>query len=96
MAVSAVSLKLSQVQRNDGVVTLASPKTFSNIGSTTAAFHLAAGIYRIEVIGSTFGTITLQVLGPDGSTYLTAATAISANGTAQVTLEDGTYRFALA
>jgi hypothetical protein len=43
-----------------------------------------------------FGTVTLQVLAGDNSTYLTAATAISANGVALVDLPAGTYKFAIA
>jgi hypothetical protein len=35
----------------------------------------------LACIASTYGTVTLQALGPDGSTYLTAATAFSVNGT---------------
>lgn len=96
MAVSAVYVKLSQIQRNDGRASLDSPVVFSNIGSTTAAFTLSGGVYSISCMGTTFGTVTLQVLAADGTTYLTAATAISANGTATVTLAPGTYKLALA
>jgi hypothetical protein len=70
--------------------------TEQNINATGSAFQLKGGTYRMAVIGSTFGTVTLQKLGPDGSTYLTAATAVAANGIATLTLERGTYKVALA
>jgi len=68
----------------------------SNIAATTSAFTLLGGTYHVSVIGSTFGTVTLQILGPDGSTYLTTLTAFSANGTATANLPAGSYRLALA
>jgi hypothetical protein len=49
-----------------------------------------------NVIASTYGTVTLQALGPDGSTWLTAATAFAANGTETADLCPGQYRVALA
>ena len=55
-------------------------------------FALAGGKYTVDV--STFGAVTLQHLGPDGSTYLTAITAFSANGTAS-RLATGQYKLAL-
>jgi hypothetical protein len=71
-------------------------KSFSNIGATTAAFRLDGGKYNVDVIASTFGTVTLQRLGPDGSTYLTAMTAFAANGLAVADLPKGLYKVALA
>ena len=49
---------------------------FSNISATTAAFELRGGVYTIDALFTGAGSVTLQRLGPDGSTYLTAATAI--------------------
>ena len=71
-------------------------RAFSNISTTTAGLPLLGGLYGLAVIGTSFGSVTLQILGPDGSTYLTAATAITANGTALADLPPGTYRLALA
>jgi hypothetical protein len=71
-------------------------KAFLNINATTAAFQLQGGKYNVDVIGSTFGTVTLQRLGPDGSTYLTAMTAFAANGLAVADLPKGQYKVALA
>lgn len=96
MAATAVYARLAHISRGDGKVTLDPPFGFSNISSTTAAFSLSGGKYQLAVIGSTFGTVTLQVLGPDGTTYLTAATAFAANGAVAVDLAAGTYKLALA
>lgn len=67
----------------------------SNISATSTTFSLSGGRYFLKVVGSTFGTVTLEVLGDDGATWLTAATAFSANGTAGVDLGPGAYRWAL-
>lgn len=69
---------------------------FSNISATPAAFHLVAGKYAIAVKASAYGTVTLKILGPDGTTYLTAATAFSADGIETVDLPDGTYEIVIA
>jgi hypothetical protein len=69
---------------------------FSNISATTAAFNLMGGRYGITCKASTYGTVTLQILAFDATTYLTAATAIAADGVAIVDLPAGVYRFALA
>jgi hypothetical protein len=68
----------------------------SNASATGSAFRLAGGLYGLSVIGSNFGTVTLQVLGADGSTWLTAATAFAANGYATAYLPPGQYRWAVA
>jgi hypothetical protein len=96
MAVTAVYLRVGHIFRGDGKVTLDPVVAFSNIAATTAAFTLSGGTYQLTVVGATFGTVTLQVLGGDGSTWLTAQTAFAANGTASVNLAPGSYRFALA
>jgi hypothetical protein len=69
---------------------------FSNIGATTAAFHLQGGKYGVTVKASTYGTVTLQVLANDGTTYLAAMTAFAADGYASADLPEGTYKVALA
>jgi hypothetical protein len=71
-------------------------------GDGSAAFQIKGGTYLVEVVASTFGTVALQKLGPDGSTYIPtkndAGTAISftANGTLVAQLSAGTYTFALS
>jgi hypothetical protein len=96
MAVTAVYASISHISRGDSKVALDAPVVFSNIGSTPAAFALSGGRYGILVQGATFGTITLQKLSPDNSTYITVQTAFSANGYAAVDLPYGTYKLTLA
>jgi len=67
----------------------------TNISATSATFPLSGGRYFLKLVASSFGTVTLQALGDDGTTWLTAATAFSANGTVAVDLGPGTYRWAL-
>lgn len=43
--------------------------SFSNV-STSQQFALMGGRYNVSVIGTSFGTVAVQKLGPDGSTYL--------------------------
>ena len=70
---------------------------FSNISATTAAFNLKGGQYGITV-SATFGggSVTLQKLAADGSTYVTALTAFSAAGFVSAYLPPGTYKVAVA
>lgn len=72
-------------------------QTFTNIAATTASFALRGGQYAVDVI-ATFGggSVTLQKLAADGSTYVTALTAFTAAGYATVNLPSGTYRVAIA
>lgn len=70
---------------------------FDNISATTAAFTLTGGQYGFTVV-ATFGggSVTLQILGEDASTWLTAATAVTVAGYATAYLVAGRYRLALA
>ena len=66
---------------------------FTAISADTAAFQLNGGRYGIVASGSwNGGSFTLKALGPDGSTYVTMATAISADGYVVVELPPGTYK----
>jgi|HubBroStandDraft_2_1064218.scaffolds.fasta_scaffold268732_2 hypothetical protein len=94
MAATAVYASITSVPGDGG--TVSETKAFSNISATTASFPLKGGKYMLACIASTYGTVTLQALGPDGSTYLTAATAFSVNGTETADLAQGQYRFAVA
>lgn len=69
---------------------------FSNISATTAAFDLLAGQYGVTVMGTGFGTVTLQRLAGDASTYVTCLTAFSAAGYATVNLPRGSYKIAIS
>jgi hypothetical protein len=69
----------------------------TNISTTTAAFNLKGGQYGITVVGATFGTLTLQILGGDGTTWLSALNAaFAASGSAAALLMPGQYRWVLA
>jgi hypothetical protein len=74
-------------------------KGFSNISASTAAFNLIGGAYGVSVV-ATFGggSVKLQRLALDGSTFvsLAAATDFTANGGALVNLPAGSYRFTIA
>ena len=72
---------------------------FSNIAATTSAFRLNGGAYVTACVGSGFGTVDLQALAPDGSSWLALPTAVhfTANGMAGPTyLPPGQYRIAIA
>lgn len=71
--------------------------TFSNIAATTASFDLHGGQYGV-MVSATFssGSVTLQRLALDLTTYVTVLTAFSANGYATVNLPSGTYRLTVA
>lgn len=66
--------------------------TLQNASATGGSFELTGGIYLLlcVLLG---GTVTLQALGPDGVTWLTAATAFTANGTETAYLPRGQYRW---
>jgi hypothetical protein len=72
---------------------------FSNISATTAAFQLRGGKYGAASV-ATFGggSVKLQTLGPDGSTWLSLSTAtdFAAAGYAVIDLPAGQYRFTIA
>jgi hypothetical protein len=68
--------------------------SFSNISADSAAFNLEAGNYGVTIT-ATFGggTVTLQRLAADATTYVTCLTAFTAAGYATVLLPSGTYKF---
>jgi len=72
---------------------------FSNIDASTSAFSLRGGRYAVAVV-ATFGggSVKLQALGPDGSTYLSVASGsdFTAAGFAVVDLPPGKYRLTIA
>ena len=73
--------------------------SFANISANTAGFPLAGGLYACDVV-ATFGggSVKLQKLAGDASTYLSvsSATDFAAAGYATVNLPFGTYRFTVA
>jgi len=70
---------------------------FTNISANTAPFTLRGGNYGITV-SATFGggSVTLQRLATDGTTYVTCVTAFTAAGYASANLPSGTYRLTIA
>lgn len=70
----------------------------SNIApSTTAAFNLRGGSYWIETKSTGAGTVDLQRLGPDGTTWTARATQITATaGQQTLSLPPGSYRWVVA
>jgi hypothetical protein len=72
-------------------------RSFKNISATPASFTLTGGNYGVTVTATWGGgSVTLQRLAPDGSTYVTVMTAFTADGYADANLPDGTYRLLIA
>jgi|SRR5271156_2290790 len=70
---------------------------YKNVSATQGPFTLRGGQYAVTVLATWGGgSVTLQRLGDDGSTYITCLTAFSANGYATVNLPSGTYQLAVA
>ena len=69
---------------------------FKNVSTTQGPFTLRGGNYGMTV-HATFGggSVTLQRLSPDGSTFVTVLTAFSADGYASANLPSGTYQIAI-
>ena len=69
----------------------------SQTATNSPTFQLEGGSYVIDVVAAWGGgSVTLQRLGPDGATFITAATALSTNGSSGlVTLPAGTYQWAV-
>lgn len=68
---------------------------FKAIAATTAAFTLYGGVYVMDA-NATWGggSVTLERLGADDTTYIAVATALSADGTSgAIALPPGTYKF---
>ncbi len=70
----------------------------ANIGATTAPFVLQGGKYGVDYMATWGGgTVTLQKLAGDGSTYVTVTTAFSVtNGYVTVDLPCGIYKLTVA
>lgn len=70
---------------------------FSNIAANTAPFSLLGGRYLVAATATGSGTMGLQRLGPDGTTYVAAHTAFAAvAGYIVLDLAPGTYKFVIA
>ena len=76
------------------------PESFfftSQVAANSGTFELKGGAYVIDAVAQWGGgSITLQRLGPDNATFITAATAMTVNGTSgALALPPGTYQFAV-
>lgn len=73
---------------------MADSKLFSNISATTAAFNLNGGQYTVAVV-ATFGggSVQLQMLGPDASTWINMGAPFTANGSQNFFFPPGIFRF---
>lgn len=70
-------------------------KTFLNVAATQGPFTLPGGAYGVTVIGTGFGTVTLNRLAADGSTYVATGISFSANGYQSQNLPNGTYQLVI-
>ncbi len=71
----------------------------SNAQSTPPDFSLFGGTYAVDVIGATFGSVTLNKRGANDSTFGTVgtSTAFAANGfNVIIQLGPGMYRWVIA
>jgi hypothetical protein len=68
--------------------------SFTGLSADTAAFYVLGGRYAVAV-DATFGggSVTLQILMPDGTTYVSILPAFTAAGAATVDLPPGSYKF---
>lgn len=69
----------------------------TNASATPASFTLRGGNYSIEAIATWGGgSVTLNRLAADGSTYVSTGISFTANGYQNVNLPSGTYQLAIA
>jgi hypothetical protein len=69
--------------------------SWADISATPETFILVGGIYELSGVGTwSGGGIEVQMLGPNGSTYLSAPTPfkLTANGRIQAYCAPGTYQ----
>jgi hypothetical protein len=99
MAATAVYARLSPIQQS-GVP--GDAYSVSNVSANQTFVLRAGGLYQMSV-AATFGggSVKLQVLGPDGTTYLDClgadnnALSFSANGEKNTYLAAGSYKLTL-
>jgi hypothetical protein len=93
MAATAVYASITRI--SPGSLSTDNQK-FSNIAASSSVFQLLGGTYGIAIILSTPGTVTLETLGPDGTTFLPVTAAIATNGYSTAILAQGQYKVVLA
>jgi hypothetical protein len=77
---------------DDAVFTGTTPLASGN----SATFKLKGGKYALTLVASAYGTVTLQILAQDASTWLNVSSALAANGYSTFDLAAGDYRISLA
>jgi hypothetical protein len=73
-------------------------KTFSGLSANSPQFELKGGYYVVCAIGTITTSVELQMLGPDGATFVSLPTALkvtTSGGTAGGYAPPGQYRFTL-
>ena len=66
---------------------------FSLAAANSAPFALIGGYYCLSAIATGSGSVTLKMLGPDGSTYVNTALTITTSATQSLGyLPQGTYK----
>lgn len=66
---------------------------YSAISASTGAFYLKGGRYGFAAVASWGGgSVELDILGPDGTTWLATAVAFSADGYKTIDVPPGQYR----
>jgi hypothetical protein len=95
LAATAVYVNVGRVPQGRGDID--DNQKFTNIAATTAAFNLDGGKYGVSV-HATFaaGSVTLQIIAQDGTTWLPALTAFTADSYATIDLPPSQYRIAVA
>lgn len=73
------------------------PAAATQVTSTSSRFQLSGGKYWFAAVGSfNSGTATLQRVGPDGNTMVTAATGLTSAGGNTSDLPPGTYQVTIS
>lgn len=70
--------------------------TGSGLSADTATFTLLGGRYAVAAVATWGGgSVSLEMLMPDGSTYLAVVAPFTANNSTIAYLPPGTYKFAI-
>ena len=73
------------------------PAAATLVTPTSGQFYIEGGKYWFAAVGTfNSGTATLQRVGPDGNTLVTAATALTAAGGNTSDLPPGTYQVTIS
>jgi hypothetical protein len=77
---------------------MSSPIIPANSGAGTYTFSLGQNAYAVVVTAGTWasGSVQLNILGPDGATYVSVVTAWAANTFATLSLPSGSYEIVIA